>query len=323
MQSIERYGVVALCFLIVTMVAVWLWDDHVTQAGDQSSAAGAVVARKTPEARETPPASEVRVPRAEPATEPERSAPETAGGSIVAATSPAETGPLSREKLIERRKAEARARLERERAEEEARRLQWEEEQRRTHEERSLAQAPPSAEPESSKAVKKPVSTNVQSGSKARGGLRPYVIRADDTLSQISQRELGTMHRWGDILAVNPGLNPDRLPVGVEILLPADGAVSSTPGTKQKASSTPAAGGGGRHVVASGESLWIIAADRLGDGTRWREIAALNPAIDPERLRVGDVLELPGGSRAPQRAQSGPKVANREQARSRTRGKVL
>ena len=35
MQSIERYGVVALCFLIVTMVAVWAWDDQVTQAGEE------------------------------------------------------------------------------------------------------------------------------------------------------------------------------------------------------------------------------------------------------------------------------------------------
>ena len=50
------------------------------------------------------------------------------------------------------------------------------------------------------------------------------------------------------------------------------------------------------HVVAEDESLWKIAASRLGSGERWNEIAKLNPTIDPDRLKVGQRLQLPAGA---------------------------
>lgn len=56
------------------------------------------------------------------------------------------------------------------------------------------------------------------------------------------------------------------------------------------------AGSGGEHLVAAGETLSSIAARHLGDSARWREIAALNPQVDPDRLAVGDRLRLPGAS---------------------------
>lgn len=48
-----------------------------------------------------------------------------------------------------------------------------------------------------------------------------------------------------------------------------------------------------RHVVQAGDSLWSIAAARLGHGTRWREIADLNRIENPCRLEIGRELELP------------------------------
>ncbi|NHA68225.1 LysM peptidoglycan-binding domain-containing protein [Phycicoccus flavus] len=51
-----------------------------------------------------------------------------------------------------------------------------------------------------------------------------------------------------------------------------------------------------RHTVARGESLWSIAADELGDPTRWPEIAALNPTAShgPDHtLWTGTLLRLP------------------------------
>lgn len=56
------------------------------------------------------------------------------------------------------------------------------------------------------------------------------------------------------------------------------------------------AAGGARtveYVVQEDDSLWTIAAQWFGDATRWQEIAEANPAINPDRLRVGQKLQLP------------------------------
>ena len=46
--------------------------------------------------------------------------------------------------------------------------------------------------------------------------------------------------------------------------------------------------------VERGDSLWKIAARRLGSGARWRAIVAFNPQIsDPNLIHIGDVLRLP------------------------------
>ena len=49
------------------------------------------------------------------------------------------------------------------------------------------------------------------------------------------------------------------------------------------------------HVVEEGESLWVIASEELGDGTRYREIAGLNADIleDADTVFVGMRLKLP------------------------------
>lgn len=47
------------------------------------------------------------------------------------------------------------------------------------------------------------------------------------------------------------------------------------------------------YVVQEDDSLWTIAAKWFGDATRWQEIADTNPAINPDRLRVGQKLQLP------------------------------
>jgi nucleoid-associated protein YgaU len=60
--------------------------------------------------------------------------------------------------------------------------------------------------------------------------------------------------------------------------------------------------GAGRHVVERGDDLWSLAARLLGDGSRWREVAALNPVslADPTRALVpGEVLLVPAGTDAP------------------------
>lgn len=47
------------------------------------------------------------------------------------------------------------------------------------------------------------------------------------------------------------------------------------------------------HVVKDGESLWTIARDMLGDGSRWPEIAKLNDIADGEYIYTGQKLLIP------------------------------
>ena len=49
------------------------------------------------------------------------------------------------------------------------------------------------------------------------------------------------------------------------------------------------------YTVEEDDSLWTIAQRQLGDANRWPEITDANPGIDPDRLRVGQRLRLPGG----------------------------
>jgi len=48
--------------------------------------------------------------------------------------------------------------------------------------------------------------------------------------------------------------------------------------------------------VREGDSLWRIAAERLGNGSRYNEIAKLNADVldDEDTLAVGMRLRLPG-----------------------------
>lgn len=47
-----------------------------------------------------------------------------------------------------------------------------------------------------------------------------YVVRQGDTLWSISRAHYGTGQRWKEIVSANPGLSPERMPVGRPIVLP-------------------------------------------------------------------------------------------------------
>ena len=49
---------------------------------------------------------------------------------------------------------------------------------------------------------------------------RTYVIAKGDTLSQVVQRELGTIKRLAEVLQLNPKLDPDNVRIGDKIMLP-------------------------------------------------------------------------------------------------------
>ena len=48
------------------------------------------------------------------------------------------------------------------------------------------------------------------------------------------------------------------------------------------------------YLVVAGDSLWSIARDQLGSGTRYKEILALNPTLTNDKpLKIGTQLKLP------------------------------
>jgi nucleoid-associated protein YgaU len=49
---------------------------------------------------------------------------------------------------------------------------------------------------------------------------RTYTIRKGDTLWSIAKREYGNGQRWVDISALNPSIDPKKLVIGKQIILP-------------------------------------------------------------------------------------------------------
>lgn len=168
-----------------------------------------------------------------------------------------------------------------------------------------------------------------------------YVVQPGDTLSQIAMEKLGTWKRWKEIVDANPGLDESKLKVGARLMLPSTEAAPATTPTAVPAvtprneprvetpASAPASARARRTwKVAEGESLWKIAERALGDGALWGEIAKANPEIDVNKLKVGQTLRLPEGARAERessRERSQPEVAAAAPApaaSSTPRGKV-
>lgn len=49
------------------------------------------------------------------------------------------------------------------------------------------------------------------------------------------------------------------------------------------------------YVVKKNDTLWDLADKKLGDGSRWKEIAKLNKISDPRKLQIGTKLKMPKG----------------------------
>ena len=115
-----------------------------------------------------------------------------------------------------------------------------------------------------------------------------YVIGAGDTLGDIAREHYGTSSRWKDIAAANPGLDPNRLAIGTEIVIPS-GAAPAAP-------AVPAATAHPRtYEVQAGDTLGEIAARVLGSARLADRLFEANRDVlaSPDQLRVGQVLTIP------------------------------
>jgi LysM repeat protein len=271
MQRIERYGVIALVFLLVTIVAVSLWGERKKTGGWFSFLRGDSKASRVEElvasASQDELVGEPVVERSLIQDPVPLSDPEWQGAATQAFGGPGAAPHAYRDTLV--------------------------------GSEGSIV--PPEDVGDLAIRPDLPPSPQVQQPPVAAASAREYTIRSGDTLSEIAQRELGTKNRWREIVELNPGLDPARLRVGTKIRLSGATAVESAqPVTPQpkvaatKPSAKPAAGGRS-YSVRSGDTLSQIAQRELGTQSRWREIVELNPGLDPAKLLVGTSIRLPGG----------------------------
>ncbi|WP_406729931.1 LysM peptidoglycan-binding domain-containing protein [Streptomyces sp. GD-15H] len=108
------------------------------------------------------------------------------------------------------------------------------------------------------------------SGRTGPSGGTTYTVKKGDTLWSIARAHGTTVPALVDTNGLE---DPGRLDVGQKLKL-SGGTVST-------------------YTVARGDTLWSIAASKLGDGNRWREIAALNKLADADAITSGQKLKLP------------------------------
>ncbi len=92
------------------------------------------------------------------------------------------------------------------------------------------------------------------------------------------------------------GSTPDRTTVSADDATVPDSAGETTPTRASEARSREPAPQPATYTVQPGDTLASIATKLYDEERRWVDIAQANPLVDPLRLKVGQVLRLPGSS---------------------------
>ena len=105
---------------------------------------------------------------------------------------------------------------------------------------------------------------------------REYTVQRGDSLWSIAAEQLGDGSRYTEIMELN-GLNSTEIHPGIQLKLPVQ--TVSEPAYRE-------------YTVQRGDSLWGIAAEQLGDGSRYTEIIELN-GLTSTTVDSGQILKLP------------------------------
>ena len=119
---------------------------------------------------------------------------------------------------------------------------------------------------------------------------REYTVQRGDSLWSIAAEQLGDGSRYTEIMEMN-GLNSTEIHPGMQLRLPADTQTPSDPAPDTPPESDPESSYR-EYTVQRGDSLWGIAAEQLGDGSRYTEIMELN-GLNSTEIHPGMQLKLP------------------------------
>ena len=131
----------------------------------------------------------------------------------------------------------------------------------------------------------------------AAGAGASYKVKRGDSLSRIAKRYGVTEEA---LSAANPGLTDKNLKADATIALP-QGA-NQTPDTAWGKSAAAPSGSYSEYTVKEGDILSRVANNH---GARTRDVIAANPGIDPDNLKPGSVLKIPGQAKQEQEPASG------------------
>ncbi len=109
-----------------------------------------------------------------------------------------------------------------------------------------------------------------------------YQVRPGDSYWSIARRHKISV---SSLEQANPGLNPRKIPIGKSLNIPGQGSRSSPISSKAALTET------GRYTVKKGDILGRISE---AHGIRLHQLMAANPGLDPKRLGIGKVLNIPG-----------------------------
>ena len=106
-----------------------------------------------------------------------------------------------------------------------------------------------------------------------------YTVKTGDTLWDIAQNELGNGARYREIMELN-GLKNEIIYPGQVLKLPSANSGNSGSQTVKT------------YTVKTGDTLWDIAKNQLGKGSRYKEIVSLND-LNSSIIYPGQILKLP------------------------------
>src|SRR5262245_14164106 len=125
---------------------------------------------------------------------------------------------------------------------------------------------------------------------------RIYTVRSGDTLSSIAASQMKSKNKWKELQKANEDVlhGSTNLKIGMKLKIPGTTAASTTSSDIASPPSTAAAGDR-EYVVKSGDSLWSIAKNQLGDDKFVSALREANSDVlkGSDSLKIGMKLRLP------------------------------
>ena len=137
--------------------------------------------------------------------------------------------------------------------------------------------------------------SSLQRQSKNGHSIETHRVQPRDTFASLAQRYYGDAKHARFLINSNPHLGTTgRLVTGQVVKIPSLPPATATTNSAGIHPGTPLTGR--TYKVKSGDSFYKIAANVLGDASRWNELFELNKKLvkgDPKRLQIGTELRLP------------------------------
>jgi len=152
-------------------------------------------------------------------------------------------------------------------------------------------------------ATKPPAKNGGEASKPPADAARPtHKIARGETFDSIAREKLGAASLRSEIARLNPRVDPSKMQVGQELVLPTAAEVEALSAKGKKSAPVADRSGSGdkkpstepgTYTIAKGDTFELIARRELGSSKRVNELRELNSDIDPTRLRIGMQIRLP------------------------------